>query len=173
MQRFLSAAFAAFAFTAPAIAAVPVGGPQPLVDRNLIRSSAGLHRVIGAPVKAAAPIVDGASDHNHTPYLSVIHENGRFRLWYAAKLSDSELRLGYTTSADGIRFGARRMLPLPAGYQWGRSSAARGATSCRTRRSRSKTGRMTGKAWASPGRATGSPGRPRTRCRCFSREMSA
>ena len=134
MQRFLSAAFAAFAFTAPAIAAVPVGGPQPLVDRNLIRSSAGLHRVIGAPVraaalhrvigapvKAAAPIVDGASDHNHTPYLSVIHENGRFRLWYAAKLSDSELRLGYTTSADGIRFGARRMLPLPAGYQWGAS----------------------------------------------------
>jgi len=106
-------------------------GPQLFVDDYLIATQQGLSRVITPPNRHPVPIVDGVRDHNYQPYMSVIRENGRFRLWYSVKAplvppgpdpGIGRLALGHTTSVDGIHFAKpAKELAVPAGYQYGAS----------------------------------------------------
>jgi hypothetical protein len=112
------AAIAALAATAPAAGA----GTTLSVDDAWIAEQSGVERVITQP-RRQGQIIDGARDHNYQPYLSVLREKGTYRLWYSAKLMPGErLKLGYTTSRDGLRFRRpARMLDVPKGYQYGAS----------------------------------------------------
>lgn len=112
ISRLLAASFAALVLAAPAAAT-----PHLFIDNGEISAQTGLVHQIGQPAKLG-PIVDGASDHNFTPYVSVIQDGGRFRLWYDALL-DGQRKLGYLESPDGVHFarpGRFLDFPAPASY---------------------------------------------------------
>lgn len=65
-----------------------VAGPHLFVDDKEIASTSGIQRVITPPAKRPTPIIDGKRDHNYQPYTTVLRENGVYRLWYGAKVSE-------------------------------------------------------------------------------------
>ncbi len=118
----LLAVLATGAFLSIGAASGRAAAPQPhlLVDAREIASSTGVERVITPPAKRPGPVVDGAHDHNWQPYTTILRERGVYRFWYSAKPTEDELRIGYTTSPDGIHLRRPfRLLPVPPGHQYG------------------------------------------------------
>lgn len=114
----------------PVFAGLAVGdGVQVLVDDFLLESADNVHRVVQRPARDATipnPLVTGAEDGNRTPYLSVLRDGSRFRMWYNVPYDDQgsdRSLLGYLESADGIHWpGEHRVLPdIPGELRYGAS----------------------------------------------------
>lgn len=97
-------------------------GPHLLLDGHLIETAAGVQRTVRQPARDPSipnPLITGAEDRNSQPYLSVLHEGGRFRIWYNVPIDDrgsDRTHLGYMESDDGIRWQRpHRVLPDPEG----------------------------------------------------------
>jgi hypothetical protein len=119
-----------------------------LVDEYMIARQSGLTRTVEPPTKRGV-ILDYEGSKNATPYVSVIKQGGRFRLWYnlgwdglTSKPGVIGHHLGYLESQDGVTwngdpvsqatppivFGAS-VAPTPAGYLFGWWATAPGADS--------------------------------------------
>lgn len=127
--------FSALAVVAAAAAAAPTGATAAppvrtvlFLDDAVIETAVGVKRVTSGPVKQATPIIDGASDHNFTPYVSVIRDGDRFRLWYDAISSETgERYFGYRESRDGLTWpGVSSRSTPPIEMRYGVSIAADG-----------------------------------------------
>jgi hypothetical protein len=85
-------------------------GPHLLLDDYLIESTAGVRRYVHAPVRDANipnPLITGEQDGNIAPYLAVLRDGGRFKIWYNTSFDDqgsNQSRLGYLESTDGIHW---------------------------------------------------------------------
>lgn len=118
MHLHLTALIVAFAAVTFASAAAAAPQPHLLIDDTVVASSTA-RRVVTPPTKIG-PVIDGATDHNFTPYVSVIQDGGRYRMWFNAVWPDGKRAVGYTESPDGLHWGPRTYLPL-ANYTYGAS----------------------------------------------------
>ena len=107
----------------PAVARAPVTAWQPgdwlLLDERNILSVENLQRVTGQPVRHGAPLVDGETDGNFQPYVTVVRGTGgdRWRMWYnvpKTKGNWGESSLALLESANGIQWERpHRILETP------------------------------------------------------------
>lgn len=105
-------------------------GPHLLLDDELIASSSGLTRRVCRPARDPAlhnPLVDGKTDHNYQPYLTVLQDPAtrRFRMWYGCYGPSPDgitSHLGYLESPDGLHWQRpARVLADPDPIQFGSS----------------------------------------------------
>lgn len=88
----------------------PAPGPLLFLDEYFIESSAELRREVEMPRRDDSipnPLVTGKEDGCFQPYLSVLQEGDRFRLWYGRHtdaLDSNRSRIGYAESTDGIHW---------------------------------------------------------------------
>lgn len=101
-------------------------GPWLFLDQRTILSVDHLERVPGQPVRHGEPLVDGQTDGNFQPYVSVVKEqtSRRWRMWYNVPRTPGnydESSLALIESADGIHWQRpHRVLTTPR-FQFGAS----------------------------------------------------
>jgi hypothetical protein len=116
------AATAAIAAPMPGVAQGPAAltlrpGPHLFLDDRLIERAEGVRRSVHSPRRTlSGPVVTGPEDRNFQPYVTVLRDGPRFRMWYNTPESASQSHLGYLESADGVRWERpHRVLPDPGG----------------------------------------------------------
>ncbi len=94
-------------------------GPWLMLDKRNILSVDHLQRVIGKPSRHGEPIVDGVTDGNFQPYISVVRDPqlNRWRMWYNTPRTPGntgESSLALIESLDGIHWlRPHRVLDTP------------------------------------------------------------
>lgn len=94
-------------------------GPWLLLDERNVLSVEHLRRVVGQPARHGEPIVDGVTDGNFQPYMSVVKDaaSGRWRMWYNVPRSPGnwgESSLALIESEVGLRWQRpHRVLTTP------------------------------------------------------------
>lgn len=101
-------------------------GPWLLLDPRNILAIDHLQRVRGQPVRHGEPLVDGATDGNFQPYISVVKDagTGRWRMWYNVPRAPGnwgESSLALIESADGIRWERPHRVLVTPPIQFGAS----------------------------------------------------
>ena len=101
-------------------------GPWLLLDERNILSVDHLQRVIGRPSRHGEPVVDGATDGNFQPYVSVVKDaaSGRWRMWYNVPRTPGnwgESSLALIESEDGIHWRRPHRVLATAPIQFGAS----------------------------------------------------
>jgi len=96
-------------------------GPHLFLDDRLIERAEGVARRIRRPRRdLAGPVVTGPEDRNFQPYISVVRDGARFRMWYNVPEDASTSHIGYIESLDGVRWiRPHRVLPDPGPIQFG------------------------------------------------------
>ncbi len=95
------------------------GGPWLMLDERNVLAVDHMRRVLGKPVRHGEPIVDGATDGNFQPYISVSRDTatGRWRMWYDLPRTPGNTAassLALIESNDGIRWiRPHRVLETP------------------------------------------------------------
>jgi len=90
-----------------------------LLDERNVLSVDHLQRTTGVPVRHGEPVVDGATDGNFQPYISVVRDaaTGRWRMWYnTPKTPGNSMQssLALIESEDGIQWERpHRILETP------------------------------------------------------------
>ncbi len=103
-----------------------LGGPRLMLDARNVLSVEHMQRVLGRPKRYGAPIVDGATDGNFQPYVSVVRDaqSGRWRIWYGIPRTPGntiESNLATMESNDGIHWKRPRRVLETAPIQFGAS----------------------------------------------------
>jgi len=97
-------------------------GPHLFLDNTLVDDQRGTVRTVVPPAKFTTPIVDGPTDKNFQPYVSVhrLPEHGLFRIWYGVPESMMQSHLATMDSADGIHWERpHKVLEDPGHIQFG------------------------------------------------------
>jgi hypothetical protein len=102
-------------------------GPLLFLDERYIESSENVTREVIQPKRDASisnPIITGKGDGCFQPYLTVLRDpdTKKFRIWYGRHtdaLDSNRSRVGYSESADGIRWEQSRTLDDPSPIQFG------------------------------------------------------
>ncbi len=101
-------------------------GPWLLLDPRNILAVDHLQRVLSQPSRHGEPIVDGVTDGNFQPYISVVEDagTGRWRMWYNVPFAPDnwgESRLALIESNDGFRWERPHQVLVTPPIQFGAS----------------------------------------------------
>lgn len=98
---------------APARAPIELGfGPQLFLDDILVDRIDGLVRKVRPPERLPRPVLDSKTFGTTQPYLTVLREGDRFRIWY-----NRGPAVWHATSADGVRWADPGLAwDVPRGY---------------------------------------------------------